>query len=131
MCEGCEGTRHWRLYVQDMIDFAERAVAYTSGLDQDAFVGDRRTYDATLRNLELIGEAATRVPEEVREASPQIKWRQVIATRNRLAHAYQGIDDDVIWDIIQTDLPDLLIKARRLLEMEQRDRKGYGTTATG
>ncbi|MXZ97593.1 MAG: DUF86 domain-containing protein [Acidimicrobiaceae bacterium] len=116
MSEGSEGTRHWRLYVQDMIDFAERAVAYTSGLDQDAFVADGRTYDATLRNLELVGEAATHIPERVRQANRQVKWRQIVATRNQLAHAYLGLDDDVIWDIIRTDLPDLLIALRELME---------------
>lgn len=119
MSEQGHGTRHWRLYVQDMIDFAERAVRYTAGLDQDAFIADGCTYDATLRNLQLIGEAATHVPNAVREVSPQIKWRQVIATRNRLAHAYLGLDDDVIWDIIQTDLPDLLVQAKRLMAEEQ------------
>lgn len=119
MSESGQVTRHWRLYVQDMIDFAERAVAYTAGLDQDAFMADRRTYDASLRNLELVGEAATHIPDDVRDANPQIKWRQVVAVRNRLAHGYMGLDEDVIWDIIQTDLPDLLVKARRLLEEGQ------------
>lgn len=52
-------TRDWRLYVRDMIEFAEQAVGYAEGLDQLAFTSDRRTYDATLRNIELIGEAAT------------------------------------------------------------------------
>ena len=111
--------RHWRVYLQDMIDFAERAVACTAGMDQRAFTSDDRTYDATLRNLELIGEAATHIPETVRETSKQIKWRQVIATRNRLAHGYLGLDDDVIWDIIQTDLPDLLMALRELLAEQQ------------
>ena len=111
--------RQWRLYLQDMIDFADRAVQYAAGLNQDEFVSVTLVYDATLRNLELIGEAATRIPEEVREASPQIKWRQVIATRNRLAHGYAGIDDDVIWDIIQTDLPELLTALRELRAEEQ------------
>ena len=55
-------TRDWRLSVQDMIEFAEQAVAYAEGLDQRAFTADRRTYDATLRNIELLGEAATHVP---------------------------------------------------------------------
>ena len=119
MSERGESTRHWQFYVQDMIDFAERAVGYTAGFDQETFTSNDRTYDATLRNLELIGEAATHVPKEVREANPQIKWRQVIAVRNRLAHGYLGLDDDVIWDIVQTDLPDLLTKLRRLLEVEQ------------
>ena len=119
MSEPGEVSRHWRLYLQDMIDFAERAVAYSEGYDQRDFTLDERTYDATLRNLVLVGEAATHVPSEVREANPQIEWRQVIATRNRLAHGYLGLDDDVIWDIIQTDLPDLLVKVKRLLEEER------------
>ena len=110
----------WRLYVRDMIEFAEQAIAYATDLDQQAFIADRRTYDATLRNIELLGEAATHVPEPVHDAHPQIAWRKVIATRNRLAHAYMGIDDDVIWDIIQTDLPDLLAALRLLLEEEPR-----------
>ena len=119
MSDPDQETRDWRLYVQDMIEFAEQAVAYTEGLDQQAFTTDRRTYDATLRNIELIGEAATHVPESVHETHPQIEWRQVVATRNRVAHAYMGIDDDVIWDILQTDIPDLLTALRRLLEEEQ------------
>ena len=116
MSERGAGTRHWRLYLQDMTNFAERALDYTAGLDQNEFVSNTLTYDATLRNLALIGEAVTHIPDDVREANPQIKWRQVVATRNRLAHGYLGLDDDVIWDIIQTDLPGLLVKARRLLE---------------
>lgn len=64
--------REWRLYVDDMIEFAERAISYTAGLDRDGFVADRLRYDATLRNLELIGEAATRVPASVRESAPDV-----------------------------------------------------------
>ena len=68
-------------------------------------MSDMRTYDATLRNLELIGEAAARVPSDVGEAHPHIPWRRIIGTRNRLAHDYLGIDDDMIWDIVQTEIP--------------------------
>lgn len=110
-----EEDRDWRPYVHDMVEFGERVVAYVEGLDQQAFTSDQRTYDATLRNVELLGEAATHVPEHVRDAHPEIAWRQIIGTRNRLAHGYLGIDDDVIWDIIQTDIPDLLAAFQRLL----------------
>ena len=109
------GDRDWRPYVQEMVEFGERVVAYVGGLDQQAFTADQRTYDATLRNIELLGEAATHIPENVRDAHPEIAWRQIIGTRNRLAHGYLGIDDDVIWDIIQTDIPDLLPALSRLL----------------
>ena len=108
--------RSWRLYIQDMIDFCERVLSYTQGLDQDTFVADRRTYDATLRNIELIGESATHVPDNVREAHPEIAWRDIIGARNRVAHGYLGIDDDVVWDIIQSDVPNLLPKLRNLLD---------------
>ena len=100
--------REWRFYIEDMRRFARNVLEYTDGLDQGAFVADRRTYDATLRNLELIGEAATHVPEEVREMHPDIPWRMIVATRNRLTHAYLGIDDDTIWSIIKEDIPALL-----------------------
>ena len=116
MSSGDEVTRDWRMYVQDMVEFGERVVSYASDLDRDAFVADGLTYDATLRNIELIGEAATHVPDDIREAHPEIEWRRIMGARNRVAHAYQGIDNDVIWDIVQTDIPDLLPKLRHLLD---------------
>ena len=70
MSDHCEEVRDWRLYVQDMIEFGERVLSYTQGLDQEAFTADMRTYDAALCNIELIGEAATHVFVHVREAQP-------------------------------------------------------------
>ncbi len=108
MSEPGSGKREWRFYVEDMISFAHKVQSYTAGLDQTGFITDGITYDATLRNLELIGEAATHIPEEIRSAHTEIPWRLIIATRNRLIHAYLGIDDDTIWSIIQDDIPALL-----------------------
>jgi uncharacterized protein with HEPN domain len=103
-----DGAREWRFYIDDMIAFAEKVLAYTAGMDQSAFVANALVYDATLRNLELIGEAATHVPDDVRQAHPQVPWRMMIATRNRLLHAYLGIDNDTLWSIVATDVPALL-----------------------
>jgi uncharacterized protein with HEPN domain len=64
--------REWCFYVEDMIGFAERVIQFTDGLDQAAFVNRALNYDATARNLELIGEAATHIPEDVRRANPDI-----------------------------------------------------------
>ena len=100
--------REWRFYIDDMIDFAEKVMAYTEGLDQTGFEMSGMTYDATLRNLELIGEAATHIPDEARTAHPEIPWRMLIATRNRLIHGYLGIDNDTLWSIVQDDVPELL-----------------------
>ena len=70
MSDAESGFREWRFYVQDMIEFCESVLSYTEGLDQRTFVADRRTYDATLRNLELIGEAATHLPGHGLQQSP-------------------------------------------------------------
>ncbi len=101
-------SREWRFYVSDMIEFAEKVLAYTHEMEQSRFEQSGLNYDATLRNLELIGEAATHIPEHVRQFAGGIDWRRVVATRNRLIHGYLGIDNDTIWSIIRTDVPLLL-----------------------
>jgi len=106
--------REWRFYLDDMTGFAEKVVAYTDGFDQAAFIASGLNYDAAVRNLELIGEAATHVPDAVRAANPQIPWRLIIATRNRLIHGYLGIDNDTLWSIIRGDIPALLPHLRAL-----------------
>ena len=108
--------REWRFYLDDMIVFAEKVMSYTRSLDQDGFVNSDLNYDATLRNLELIGEAATHIPVDVREGNPSIPWRLVIATRNRLIHGYLGIDNDTLWSIIRDDIPSLLSNLKAIKE---------------
>ena len=107
--------REWRFYIQDMIGFAEKVLSYSAGLDQEALVADERTYDATLRNLELIGEAATHIPGDVRDAHPEVPWHAIIGTRNRLAHGYLSISDSVIWSIVRDAVPELLPALRNLM----------------
>jgi uncharacterized protein with HEPN domain len=114
MCEGRK--RAWRFYVSDMLDFAKKVRSYTKGMDQPAFETNDLIYDATLRNLELIGEAATHVPDEVRAAHPEVPWRMIVATRNRLIHGYLGIDDDTVWSILTDDLPALIPLLESVLE---------------
>lgn len=121
MSDDDQASREWRFYVTDMIQFAENVMAYTRGMDQAKFVADTRAYDATLRNLELIGEAAARIPSTIRDAHSDIPWRAIVATRNRLAHGYMRVDDDLIWDIIQTDVPTLLPALRDLLDAMCKD----------
>ena len=121
MSDTPEQERPWSFYVQDMLDFAEAVLGYTSGLDMAAFIADRRTYDATLRNIQLIGEAANHVPDHVREAYPSIPWHAMIGTRNRLAHAYLHISDTILWSIVQDAIPGLVPELRRLLEDVGRD----------
>jgi len=74
----------------------------------------RANYDAILRNLELIGEAASHVPQFVRDKHPNVPWRLMVATRNRLIHGYLGIDNDTVWSIVKIVVPSLLVHLREL-----------------
>ena len=122
MSEPDNAPRDWHFYVEDMIGFCERVRDYSAGLDKADFVASPMSYDATLRNLELIGEAATQIPETVRDAHPEIPWRAIIGTRNRLAHAYLHIDDDIIWTLIVDAVPELLAALRKLRETAEMER---------
>ncbi len=110
--------REWIFYLDDMIEFAEKVIVYTDGFDQDDFVASGLNYDAAVRNLELIGESATHIPDQVRASNPQVPWRLIIAARNRLIHGYLGIDNDTLWSIITDDLPVLLPKLHELWDKQ-------------
>ena len=114
MSDSDDSGREWRLFIADMISFGERILAYTDGLTQAEFVADDKTYDAVLRNLELLGEAATHTPTSVREAHGDVPWRAIIGMRNRLIHGYLGIDDDLVWSAVHDELPPLLRALRKI-----------------
>lgn len=113
--------REWRFYLDDMIEFARKVLTYTAGLDQITFTARGLNYDATLRNLESIGKAAAHIPDGIRTAHPEVPWRMLIATRNRLIHGYLGLDDDTLWSIIQDDIPALLPLLEALREAYQHE----------
>lgn len=106
--------REWRLFIDDMVGFCENVIAYTEGLDEGTFIENKIAYDATMWNLRLIGEAATNVPEHVRDSHSHIEWTDIIGLRHRLTHAYRIIKDDIIWKTIQTDIPKLLTDLHNL-----------------
>ena len=93
------------LLVEDIWEAVEKIERYVSGMDHDAFVGDEKTIDSVVRNLEIIGEAANRLPQDFRTQYPEIKWPQIIGLRHRIVHDYFNIDVEIVWQIIQTDLP--------------------------
>ncbi|MCX7925372.1 MAG: DUF86 domain-containing protein [Fimbriimonadales bacterium] len=113
--------RHWRLFVHDMLDCIGKIYQYVQGLSYDEFAQDSKTLDAVFRNLEVIGEAARRIPDEVQEQFPEVPWAQIIALRNRLAHGYFAIDEAIIWNIVQNDLPELETRLKTILTQYTRD----------
>ena len=98
-----------------MADHTEEVLRLTEGLDQDELESDRVLSLAVVRLLEIMGEAAARVPEAERANNPEIPWREIVDLRNRLIHGYDSIDYDVLWSIIKNDLPPLAVELQQIL----------------
>ena len=103
-------------HLQDMLNTCRKIRGFVDDLDRSAFASDIRTYDATLFNIALLGETATRIPKEFRDEHSEILWRDIIGVRNRIIHVYPGVDADVVWSIIEDDIPRLMLQVQALLE---------------
>lgn len=84
-------------------------------MTQESFAADERTYDAVLRNLEVIGEAAKRVPDATRQQMPEVPWRAITGFRDFVAHVYFALDDAIVWNAIQDEIPKLGESVARFL----------------
>lgn len=102
-------SRDWRLYLEDIERACKKVGRFTQGCDLETFVADERTYDAVLRNLEVIGEAAKRVPDDVRAQMPNVPWRAIAGFRDFVAHVYFAVDDQIVWNAVQQEVPKLLL----------------------
>jgi uncharacterized protein with HEPN domain len=98
-----------------MRDHAREAIDLSSGRTRADLDSDRVLNLALVRLVEVVGEAAARVPAEVRAQQTGVPWPQIVGLRNRLIHAYDAVDFDVLWDIITNDLPPLLNELERIL----------------
>jgi uncharacterized protein with HEPN domain len=107
--------RDCRIYLEDILDAVHKVRSYTAGLSKAAFIQDDKTFDAVVRNLEIIGEAAKSVPDSVRANAPGVEWKKIAGLRDILIHEYFGIDGEIVWDIVQHKLPSLETAVQRLL----------------
>jgi len=91
-----------------MIESAQKILDYTIGLTYDEFKADSMRVDAVIRNFEIIGEAANRLPDQIKDELPNIDWHKIRGFRNRVAHDYMGINYFIVWQIREEFLPDLI-----------------------
>lgn len=103
-------------FLQDMLEAARRILAYSDAMDYAEFRRDYKTQDAVLRNLEVLGEAAKHIPAEVSAQYPGLPWREMAGTRDRLIHHYFGVNLDVVWGIVELELPNVVAGLEAILE---------------
>lgn len=103
-----------RLLIEDMLERIERVERAVAGMDRATFLRDEKTNDAVVRNLEVIGEASARLPQEFRDRHPEIPWRQVVGLRNRVVHKYFDVDLQLVWEIVSGELEELKTRLEAL-----------------
>lgn len=97
----------WRDYLADILESAREVEMFIVGMNYDKFFRDKKTINAVIRSLEVMGEAAKRVPEEIRANYPEIPWKRMAGMRDKLIHEYAGVDLETVWDVAREELPAL------------------------
>jgi len=101
-------------YLTDIEDSMEAIRSFTRDMSREAFDADRRTRDAVVRNLEIIGEAVKNVPPAIKAEHPEVSWSSISGMRDKLIHGYHGVDMDIVWRTVTVDLPVLEGQVRKL-----------------
>lgn len=103
------------LLIEDIIESGTKILEYTRGISFDQFLVDDKTKDAVVRNFEIIGEAANRLPDNFKAENSQIDWRRIRGFRNRIVHDYFGIDFQIVWNIKNDFLPEMIDDLKKLI----------------
>src|SRR3990172_10517576 len=110
--------REYNLYLEDILTSINKIKNYAGDSSYEALLADEMRLDAIVRNFEIIGEAASNIPAEIRDKYPAVEWRKISDFRNVLAHEYFGINYKIMWDIIKNKLPKLRQDIKTIIESE-------------
>lgn len=108
-------SRDYRLFLDDIKIACQKVLRYTGDMNYEQFINDEKTYDAVVRNLEVIGEAAKKIPDEVRERYPDIEWKKISGFRDIAIHEYYNMDEEILWDVVKNRIPELLEQVTEIL----------------
>lgn len=109
-------TRDPKIFLGHILESIDRILEYTKNLDEDSFADDDKVQDAVLRRIQIIGEAVKNLPEDLRAAHPQVPWRRIAGTRDKVVHDYFGIDIELVWIVVESQLPGLAVDIRSILD---------------
>ena len=107
--------RDYKIYAEDIVEAIEKIETYTMGMSYEEFEENQLVTDAVVRNLEIVGEAVKNIPEEIKKEHRDIPWKKIADLRNIISHKYFGIDQKIIWEIIQTKLSSLKEAAHKMI----------------
>ncbi len=107
--------REHRDYLEDILSSVRETAEFTVDMTFEDFSQDRKTTNAVVRSLEVLGEAAKQIPDELRDQAPDVPWKRMAGMRDKLIHEYFGVDLSIVWTVIKDELPPLRPQIERLL----------------
>ncbi|MFW6149039.1 MAG: DUF86 domain-containing protein [Atribacterota bacterium] len=108
--------RDYRDYIQDILNSIDEIEIFTEGMSFEEFTRDKKTINAVTRSVEVIGEAAKKIPKSIRNKYPNIPWEKISGMRDKLIHEYFGIDLEILWKVAKDNIPPLKLTIRNILE---------------
>ncbi len=109
-------TREIRDYLNDIITSIDDAEAFTEEMDFEDFITDKKTTNAVIRSLEIIGEAVKRIPDNIKDSHPELPWKYMAGMRDKLIHGYHGVDLEIVWKVVKEELPPLKPMMQKILD---------------
>ena len=104
------------VYLEDIVDAASKSKRFINNMDYAQFIDDDKTSFAVVRALEIIDEAAKKVPDSVRYKYPEVPWRSMAGMRDKLIHNYTGVDWEVVWNTVQNDVPEIIDRINNIID---------------
>lgn len=107
--------RDYRDYIQDILDAIGDIESFVKGMEFNEFTRDRKTVNAVVRSIEIIGEATKKIPKSLKDKYPDIPWKKMAGMRDKLIHEYFGIDLEILWKVAKDELPPLKPLIKKIL----------------
>ena len=108
-------------YLNDIKEYSEAVIQFTNNITYEDFVKDMKTKFATVRALEVVGEATKNIPEKSRKKYPNISWKAIAGTIDKIAHEYFGIDYQIVWEVSKNKIPELIEEINKIIEIEIKE----------